>query len=192
MDFDKIVASVEMLIDGIGDDTARKDLADTPKRVAAVWRNFLELREIADGELLKQSFFAENYGDFVLVKDIQFSSFCDHHLLPFFGKIAVAYIPKDGKVVGISKLVRVVDKYSKGLQLQERLTQQILDAISKNFTNDGVLVIVSARHMCMAARGVMQPGSETITRATSGKFTSNRSLVVEAQQLIFGSDGEKF
>lgn len=188
MDFDKIVAAVEMLIEGIGGDMRGDSLADTPKRVATIWKNFLATQETPDDELLKRSFLAENYDDFVIVKNIQFSSFCEHHLLPFFGKVHVAYVPKDGTVVGISKLVRAVDKFSKRLQLQERLNRQILDAIAKNTANDGVLVIICARHMCMAARGVLQPDSETITRTTSGRFSMDSGLVAEAQQLIFGTD----
>ncbi|MDR1401403.1 MAG: GTP cyclohydrolase I FolE [Puniceicoccales bacterium] len=186
MDFDKIVAGVKMLIDGIGDEHSREGLADTPTRVATILKNFTEAGEIPDEELLRQTFSAENYDNFVIVRNIQFSSFCEHHLLPFFGKISLAYLPEGGTVIGLSKLARIVDKYSKRLQLQERLTQQILDAISKNIPNDGVLVIVSAQHMCMTTRGVMQPGSETITRAMSGNFSLNKTLVLEAQQLIFG------
>jgi GTP cyclohydrolase I len=192
MDANKIAAAVKMLIEGIGDDPSRSDLVETPRRVVAVWESFAKAQATFDGELLGKSFLVANYDNFIIVKNIVFSSFCDHHLLPFFGKISVAYIPVGGTVVGISKLARIVDKYSKRLQLQERLTQQILGAISENVANDGVLVIVSARHMCMAARGVMQPGSETITRAISGNFAENGTLVAEAQQLIFGSDGKEF
>ncbi|MDR1595802.1 MAG: GTP cyclohydrolase I FolE [Puniceicoccales bacterium] len=192
MDVDMVAAGVEMILRGIGEDVSRRDLVHTPKRVAKIWETFFAAQEVSDEELLNRAFVAEEYDDFVVVKNIQFSSFCEHHLLPFFGKISVAYIPKDGVVVGISKLVRVVDKYSKRLQLQERLTKQILDAIAKNISNDGILVIASAQHMCMAMRGVMQPGSETVTRAMSGKFLSDGNIVLGAQQLIFGSNGKKF
>ncbi|MDR1890838.1 MAG: GTP cyclohydrolase I FolE [Puniceicoccales bacterium] len=188
MNFEKIVAGIGLLIEGIGDDLSREGLLDTPQRVATMWQKFSETKNIPDEELLKQTFAAENYGDFVIVKNIQFSSFCEHHLLPFFGSVSIAYIPKNNVVVGLSKLVRVVDKYTKCLQLQERLTQQILEAISKNIPNDGVLVIISAQHMCMTARGVMRPGSKTITRSASGKFSSEKLLAVEAQQLIFGAN----
>ncbi|MDR1413670.1 MAG: GTP cyclohydrolase I FolE [Puniceicoccales bacterium] len=186
MDFDKIVAGVKMLIDGIGDTHLREGLADTPIRVATILKNFIEAKEISDGELLRQTFSAENYDNFVIVRNIQFSSFCEHHLLPFFGKASLAYIPKFETVVGLSKLARIVDKYSKRLQLQERLTQQILDAIAENVPSEGVLVIVSAQHMCMTTRGALKPGSETITRSMSGKFALDSGLRTEAQQLIFG------
>jgi GTP cyclohydrolase I len=191
MKFEEVVSAVEMLLRGLDEDVSREGLVETPARVAKIWRDFSTAQEISDGDLLSHKFSVENYGDFVILKNIQFSSFCEHHLLPFFGKISVAYIPRDGTVVGISKLVRIVDKYSKRLQLQERLCQQILDAIRENIANDGVLVIVSARHMCMASRGVIQPGSETITRAMSGNFSSFANLVQGAQQLIFGSHGEE-
>ncbi|MDR1433502.1 MAG: GTP cyclohydrolase I [Puniceicoccales bacterium] len=187
MDFDKIVAGARMLIEGIGGDASSDGLVDTPERVAMMWKNFLVPVEISDGELLNRSFLAENYGDFVIVRNIRFSSFCEHHLLPFFGRVHVAYVPQGGTVVGISKLIRVVDKFSKRLQLQERLSQQILNAIAEGTANGGVLVIVCARHMCVAARGVLQPDSETITRATSGRFSTDNGLVAEAQQLIFGA-----
>ena len=111
----------------------------------------------------------------VLVKNIQFSSFCEHHILPFFGNVSIAYIPSSESVVGLSKLARIVDNYAKRLQIQERMTQQ----------NDGAFVIVSAEHMCMSVRGIMKPGSKTITRAFSGKFEIDRNLIIETQQLIF-------
>ncbi|MDR0742589.1 MAG: GTP cyclohydrolase I FolE [Puniceicoccales bacterium] len=189
MNLEKIVAGIRLLIEGIGDDVSREELRDTPQRVATMWQNFFETKENSDEELLKQTFVAENYGGFIVVKNIHFSSFCEHHLLPFFGNVSVAYIPRNGTVVGLSKLVRIVDKYSKRLQLQERLTQQILEAIRKNTANDGVLVIVSGQHMCMTVRGVMQPGSKTITRAVSGKFSSEKLLAMEAQQLISETNG---
>jgi GTP cyclohydrolase I len=192
MDFDKIVAGVGMLVDGIGDDISREGLAGTPLRVAEMWREFLDGGRTDDGELLAQSFSVGDYRDFVVVRNIGFSSFCEHHLLPFFGKVSVAYVPRDGVVVGLSKIARVVAKYSRRLQMQERLTKQILDALTANIANDGVLVVIVARHMCMAARGVMQPGSETVTRAVSGNFSSDGGLVTDAQRLIFGADGKEF
>jgi GTP cyclohydrolase I len=188
MDFDKVVAAVKMLIEGIGATTAQRELADTPSRVATTLKNFFSMDEIPDERLLRCAFTAENYDNFVVIKNIQFSSFCEHHLLPFFGKVSITYIPKDATVAGLSKLVRIVDKYSKRLQLQERLTQQILEAIANNVANEGVLVVISAQHMCMMARGVMQPGSATITRAMSGRFSIEKNLVGEAQQLIFSSN----
>jgi GTP cyclohydrolase I len=191
MDFEKIAAGARAMIDGVGEDANSAKFADTPRRVASMWRGCFEGRCQSDEELLGQNFTAESYGSFVIVKNIQFSSFCEHHLLPFIGTAAIAYVPKDGTVVGLSKLVRVIDKYSKRLQLQERMTQQILEAIAKNTANDGVLVIISAKHMCMAARGVMQRSHATITRAFSGRFSIDRSMIIEAQQLIFGSYGNE-
>jgi GTP cyclohydrolase I len=188
MNFKKIVTGVELLIKGVDDDVLREGLRGTPQRVATMWQKFFETRENPDEELLGQTFIAENYGGFVIVKNIQFSSFCEHHLLPFFGTVSIAYVPRNNTVVGLSKLVRIVDKYAKCLQLQERLTQQILEAIKKNTANDGVLVIISGQHLCMTTRGVMQPGSKTITRAVSGKFSSEKSLATEVQQLIFGTN----
>jgi GTP cyclohydrolase I len=189
MNFDMVVSAVKTLIDGLGENVARDGLTNTPQRVATICESFSAAKKISDEELLSRTFAAENYDDFVIVKNIGFSSFCEHHLLPFFGKVSVAYIPKNGIVVGLSKLVRVVDKYSKRLQLQERLTRQIMNAIAENVANDGVFVMVSAQHMCMTTRGVVQPGSETITRARCGKFSSDTAIVRDAQQLILGTNG---
>ena len=184
MDFDKIVEATRMLISALGDDCSREGLQETPQRVAGIWKEFLQSEHASDEKLFEKTFSVERCSDFVLVKGIEFSSFCEHHLLPFFGKVAVAYIPSNGKVVGLSKIIRVVDKYSKRLQLQERLTQQIADAVTKNVSNNGVLVVVRAQHMCMTTRGVLQPHSETVTQATSGDFVTNKFLSLEALQLI--------
>lgn len=185
MDFDKVLSGVKMMIEGLGDSNEREGLRDTPRRVAETLKAFFKTPEYSDEELLHQKFHVDHYNDMVIVKGITFSSFCEHHLLPFFGKVAIAYIPSNDTVVGISKLARIVDKYSKCLQIQERMTQQIHNAIAANVAQNGVLVIVSAQHMCMTARGILQPSSSTVTRALSGVFEADKSWVSEAQQLIF-------
>lgn len=185
MDFDKVLSGVKMMIEGLGDSNEREGLRDTPRRVAETLKAFFKTPEYSDEELLYQKFHVDHYNDMVIVKGITFSSFCEHHLLPFFGKVAIAYIPSNDTVVGISKLARIVDKYSKCLQIQERMTQQIHNAIAANVAQNGVLVIVSAQHMCMTARGILQPSSSTVTRALSGVFEADKSWVSEAQQLIF-------
>jgi GTP cyclohydrolase I len=188
MNFEKVAAGVRMMIEGIDDDVSRDGLIDTPRRVAEIWESFFKGGNLSDEKILGRSFSVENYSSFVIVKNIQFSSFCEHHLLPFFGNVAVAYVPRNNTVIGISKLARLVDKYARSLQLQERLTAQICESVSQNIANDGVLVTIAAQHMCMTARGVMKPGSETVTRAISGLFSTDKSLVIEAQQLIFGKN----
>lgn len=185
MDFDKVLSGVKMMIEGLGDSNEREGLRDTPRRVAETLKTFFKTPEYSDEELLYQKFHVDHYNDMVIVKGITFSSFCEHHLLPFFGKVAIAYIPSNDTVVGISKLARIVDKYSKCLQIQERMTQQIHNATAANVAQNGVLVIVSAQHMCMTARGILQPSSSTVTRALSGVFEADKAWVSEAQQLIF-------
>lgn len=185
MDFDKVLSGVKMMIEGLGDCNDREGLRDTPRRVAETLKSFFKTPEYSDDELLHKKFHIEKYNDIVIVKGISFSSFCEHHLLPFFGTVAIAYLPSNDEVVGISKLARIVDKYSKCLQIQERMTQQIHDAISENIAQNGVLVIVSAQHMCMTSRGILQPSSSTVTRALSGMFQQDKTWVTEAQQLIF-------
>lgn len=153
----------------LGEDPQREGLAQTPERAAKAM-HFLTQGYAQDGEaILRKAMFAEEYRDMVIVKDIEVYSLCEHHLLPFFGKAHIAYIP-NGHIVGLSKLPRVVDVFSRRLQVQERLTHQILDCIDKTLRPLGVAVVIEASHMCMMMRGVQKQNSITTTSAFTGEF----------------------
>lgn len=166
VDKKKIEEATKMLLAAIGDDPDREGLVETPKRVANMYADILNGYEKTTEKHLK--IFNEDSKDMVIVKDIPFYSFCEHHLVPFFGKIHIGYIPQDGKVVGLSKLVRMARVYAKRPQVQERLTKQIADALKK--LSEDVMVYVEAEHMCMTMRGVRTPGTTTVTSAVRGKF----------------------
>lgn len=163
--------AVYSMLEGIGENPEREGLLKTPERVAKAMR-FLTKGYREDPEvMLKKAVFSESYDEMVLVKDIELFSMCEHHMLPFFGKAHVAYIP-DGKIVGLSKLPRVVEVYARRLQVQERLTQQIRDTIQNVLKPRGVGVVIEAKHMCMVMRGVEKQNSTTTTSAMSGEFLS--------------------
>lgn len=185
VDRERIEQAVRMILEAIGEDPEREGLKETPARVARMYDEiFSGLWEEPQDHLLKM--FSEEHEEMVLVKDIPMYSVCEHHLLPFFGKAHVAYIPRRGNVTGLSKLARVVEGYAKRPQLQERLTSQIADAIMKKLTPQGVLVIIEAEHMCMTLRGVRKPGSKTITSAVRGYFQKSDVTRAEALALIKG------
>ena len=178
----KIEQAVRLLLEGIGEDITREGLIDTPDRIARMCEEIYGgLGHEADQHLLKQ-FPVEN-NEIVLVKDITFYSMCEHHLMPFYGKAHVAYIP-DGKVVGLSKLARTVEVYARRLQIQERMTAQIADDIMKYLAPQGVMVMLEAEHMCMTMRGIKKPGSRTITSAVRGIFEKDVAARAEAISLI--------
>ena len=168
MDRQKAIKAVEDLLDALGQDRTREGLRETPRRVADAFAELLSGEGQTAGEHLKRTFEARCDG-LVIEKDISFSSTCEHHLMPFFGKIAVAYVP-DGKVVGLSKLARTVEVFSKRLQLQERLTRQIADEIMLRLRPRGVMVVCEAEHTCMTCRGIKKAGSKTLTYALAGEF----------------------
>jgi len=185
IDLSKIEKAVRMILEAIGEDPEREGLRGTPARVARMYREiFCGLWE--DPEMHLQKLFSEKYEEMVLVKDIPLYSICEHHLLPFFGKASVAYIPRRGNVTGLSKLARVVEGFAKRPQLQERLTSQIADAIMKKLDPYGVAVVIEAEHMCMTVRGVRKPGSKTVTSAVRGIFQENNATRAEAFSLIKG------
>ena len=176
MDREKVIKAVEDLLKALGEDCNREGLKDTPRRVADASAEILSGENKTAEEYLLKTFKAEG-GEMVLEKDISFSSTCEHHLMPFFGKIAIAYIP-DGKVVGLSKLARTVEVVSKRLQLQERLTNQIAEEIMLYLKPKGVMVVCEAEHTCMTCRGVKKPGSKTLTYTISGDFPENKKQEV--------------
>ncbi|AHF06768.1 GTP cyclohydrolase I FolE [Desulfitobacterium metallireducens] len=182
-DIDKIEQAVSMILEAIGEDPEREGLRDTPKRVARMYAEvFAGLHEDPSQHLKVQ--FSEDHEEMVLVKDIPVYSMCEHHLVPFYGKAHVAYIPRKGKVTGLSKLARVVEGFAKRPQLQERLTSQIADSIMNMLEPRGVLVVIEAEHMCMTMRGVKKPGSSTITSAVRGIFKTSPVTRSEAFSLI--------
>ena len=168
MDKDKIKAAVRMLLEGIGEDPDRQGLTETPERVARMCEEIFGGLYEDPGEHLAKQFFAPE-SELVIEKDIVFYSTCEHHLLPFFGKVHIAYIP-DGKIAGLSKLPRTVEAFARRPQIQEQMTVQIADAIERYLSPKGVMVMVEAEHTCMTMRGVKKPGVMTVTTATRGLY----------------------
>lgn len=166
IDQEKIKQGVRLLLEGIGEDPGREGLADTPERVARMYQEIFGGMEEDAGEHLQKVFSSQQDG-LVLEKDIPFFSTCEHHLMPFYGKAHIAYLP-DGKVVGLSKLARTVEVYARRPQIQEQMTVQIADAIMEYLQPKGVMVVLEAEHMCMTMRGVKKPGSRTVTMAVRG------------------------
>ena len=167
----------------IGEDPSREGLIKTPERVAKAMQFLTQGYEMNATEILQSAMFSEDYSQMVLVKEIEFYSLCEHHLLPFFGKAHIAYIP-DGNILGLSKLPRVVDAFSRRLQVQERLTNEIRDCIQDTLKPKGVAVVIEARHLCMQMRGVEKQSSLTTTSAFSGAFLESEKTRLEFMNLI--------
>ncbi|GAB4260349.1 GTP cyclohydrolase I FolE [Thermincola ferriacetica] len=182
-DQQKLEQAVKMILEAIGEDPTREGLVDTPRRVARMYQEIFSGLEEDPKDHLKV-LFTEDHEEMVLVKDIPFYSMCEHHLLPFFGRAHVAYIPRRGKITGLSKLARAVETIAKRPQLQERLTCGIAEAIMESLNPLGVLVVVEAEHMCMTMRGVKKPGSMTVTSAVRGLFKTQEATRAEAFALI--------
>ncbi|MDD3852516.1 MAG: GTP cyclohydrolase I FolE [Syntrophomonadaceae bacterium] len=183
IDKPKVEKAVRMILEAIGEDPEREGLLDTPRRVANMYSEIFAGLDVEPRELL-QVRFSEFHDELVLVKDIPLYSMCEHHLLPFYGRAHVAYIPRGGQVVGISKLARVADAYAHRPQLQERLTSQIADCINDTLNPYGVGVVIQAEHMCMTMRGIRKPGSLTVTSAVRGIFESRSEARTELLSLI--------
>ncbi len=188
MDKGKIIKAVEMILEAVGEDLNREGLRGTPQRVANMYMElFSGLQENAKSHL-QTCFVEDGHDEIVLVKDISFYSMCEHHLLPFYGKAHVAYLPSKGRIVGLSKLVRVIETVSKRPQLQERLTSNVADIITEELRPKGVVVVVEAEHLCMSIRGIGKPGSITVTSAVRGLFRRNPSSRIEVFSLIKGKN----
>ncbi|MDZ4822785.1 MAG: GTP cyclohydrolase I FolE [Flavobacteriales bacterium] len=168
----KISDAVTHIIDGIGEDGSRDGLARTPERVAKAWQYLTQGYGQDAAEILRSAMFKEDYTDMVIVKGIEIYSLCEHHMLPFFGKAHVAYIP-NGHIVGLSKIPRIVDVFARRLQVQERLTEQVRDCIQDTLQPLGVAVVIEAQHLCMQMRGVSKQNSVTTTSAFTGEFLNN-------------------
>ncbi len=166
----KIEQAITMILEAIGEDTKREGLIKTPARVADMYEEIFKGNFFEPKDHLLTQFAEDEHGEMVIVKDIPFYSMCEHHLMPFIGKAHVAYIPQDGRITGLSKIARVVEGYSARLQLQERLTTQICDAMMTTLNPQGVMVVLEAEHLCMSMRGVKKPGSVTVTSAVRGIF----------------------
>jgi len=184
---DKITSDLanhyEEVLKQIGEDPNREGLLKTPERVAKAMQFLTHGYDINPDDLVKQAIFHEEYSEMVIVKDIEVYSLCEHHMLPFFGKAHVAYIP-DGKIVGLSKIPRVVDAYSRRLQVQERLTIEIRDCIQRTLNPKGVAVVIECSHMCMQMRGVQKQNSVTTSSAFTGLFLKNDATRKEFINLV--------
>ncbi len=174
VDQKKIEQAVRLLLEGIGEDVTREGLIDTPARIARMYEEIYRGMDEDAAIHLSKTFSVDN-NEIVVVKDITFYSICEHHLMPFYGKAHIAYLP-NGRVVGISKLARTVEVYARRPQIQEKLTAQIADAIMEHLAPQGVMVMLEAEHLCMTMRGVEKPGSRTVTMATRGRFADDAGL----------------
>lgn len=174
MDKANIQEGVKLILEGIGEDIHREGLVETPDRIARMYEELAAGYTEDAGVHLKKRFHVDN-NDMVMEKDIPFYSFCEHHMLPFYGTAAVAYIP-DGEVVGLSKIARTLEVFAKRFQLQERLTAQIADVFMKELKPHGVMVLIEAEHMCMTMRGIKKPGTKTVTVVTRGVFNDDEKL----------------
>jgi len=186
VDTERVARAVAEILEAIGEDPRREGLVQTPARVAAMYEElFSGLGEDPSRHLAVT--FAADHDEMVMVRDIPFASLCEHHLVPFIGRAHVAYIPaSDGRITGLSKLARLVDGFARRLQVQERMTTQIADAVESALAPRGVLVVVEAEHLCMSMRGVKKPGTVTVTSSVRGLFRSDPATRAEAMQFVHG------
>ncbi|WP_347372647.1 GTP cyclohydrolase I FolE [Aequorivita sp. Q41] len=166
---DNLIANYSNILSSIGEDVSREGIVKTPERAAKAMQFLTSGHSQDPAEILKSAMFAESYNDMVIIKDIELYSLCEHHILPFFGKAHIAYIP-DGHIVGLSKIPRVVDVFARRLQVQERLTHDILECLNTTLKPKGVAVVIEASHMCMMMRGVQKQNSVTTTSGFRGQF----------------------
>ncbi|HAR36504.1 MAG TPA: GTP cyclohydrolase I FolE [Acidobacteria bacterium] len=185
MDLKKIEQGVRLVLEGIGEDPERPGLKGTPGRVARMMEDILGGTQIDPVEDL-EVFQDERHDELVLIRNIPLYSFCEHHLLPFAGVAHVAYIPKEGRIIGLSKIARLVDTLARRLQVQERLTKQVADILNATLNPLGVMVVIEAEHLCMSMRGIKKPKAITVTSAVRGSFRNNPATRTEAMMLIKG------
>ena len=185
VDLEKIAAGVRLMLEGMGEDAERDGLRRTPERVANFYAELTEgMWQDAKAEIVALP--GDSHDEMVIVKDISIASVCEHHLAPFVGKVHIAYIPKNGRIVGLSKLARIAEIFAKRLQVQERLTQQIAQTLFEELEPIGVMVVIEAEHTCMTLRGVKKPGAKTITSSVLGGFRTDARTRAEAMSLIKG------
>jgi GTP cyclohydrolase I len=185
VDLDKIAAGVRLMLEGMGEDPERAGLQRTPQRVAEMYAELTAgMRE--DPHAHVEPLPGDTHDELVIVKDIHIASICEHHLAPFVGRCHIAYIPKGGRILGLSKLARLSDTFARRLQVQERLTSEIADTIFDGLKPLGVMVVIEAEHTCMTLRGVKKPGALTITSAIRGAFRKDPRTRAEAMSLIQG------
>ena len=184
VDLERAAAAVRELLSAVGEDPERAGLQETPARVASMYAELLEgMVNPADEQL--EVTFSENHDEIVMVKDIPFASLCEHHLVPFIGFAHVAYIPNvDGRIIGLSKLARLVDNHAHRLQVQERLTTEIAETMERSLRPRGTLVVLEAEHLCMTIRGVRKPGARTVTSAVRGLFRTDLATRAEAMAFV--------
>jgi GTP cyclohydrolase I len=182
VDLEKIEDAVRDILIAVGENPDRPGLLETPRRVAKMYAEMFAGLHVEPARHM-QVVFPEDYDEMVLIRDIPFTSMCEHHLLPFSGRAHVAYIP-NGQVTGLSKIARVVDEVARRPQVQERMTQEIADLVNNHLQTSGVAVVISAEHSCMSIRGIKKPGSKTITSALRGMFKDNESTRAEFMSLI--------
>lgn len=184
VDKDKIKQAATLLLEGIGEDSSREGLRETPDRIARMYEELFEGMDKSPKEALNKTFEVTT-GGIVLERDIVFYSICEHHLLPFYGKAHVAYLP-NGEVVGLSKLARTVEIFARRPQIQERMTAQIADAVMEFLRPKGAVVVLEAEHMCMTMRGVKKPGAQTVTMVKRGVFEKDHHLLEEFWRMMGG------
>jgi len=184
-DLDRIANGVRLILEGIGEDPAREGLRETPQRVAEMYAELTAgMREDPSAHIVPLS--GNKHDEMVIVKDIAIASLCEHHLAPFVGKCHIAYIPKNGKILGVSKLARLAETFARRLQLQERLTSEIANTLFEQLQPLGVMVVIEAEHTCMTLRGVKKSGAQTVTSAVLGGFRKDSRTRAEAMALITG------
>ena len=185
VDLERLARGVRLILEGIGEDPDREGLRETPRRVAEMYIELTAgMREDPSEHVVPLS--GNKHDEMVIVKDISIASLCEHHLAPFVGKCHIAYIPKDGKILGVSKLARLSETFARRLQLQERLTSEIANTLFDRLQPLGVMVVIEAEHTCMTLRGVKKPGAKTVTSAVLGGFRKDPRTRAEAMALITG------
>lgn len=185
IDLKKIADGVRLMLEGIGEDPTRDGLKKTPERVAEFYAELTEGMWVDPSEHIVP-LPGDSHDEMVIVKDISIASVCEHHLAPFVGRCHIAYIPKNGRIIGLSKLARIAEIFSRRLQVQERMTQEIARTLFEKLQPIGVMVVVEAEHTCMTLRGVKKPGAQTITSAVLGGFRKDPRTRAEAMSLIKG------